>query len=157
MAIVKRILFVLFWEVIALLVVLIIKPAYYIPWLIICLILFFVLTYISLRFIPSKKDKKKLIELSKEYKEMMKKDFNVKTKAELLEFTCPSCEHVTSFWQFIKEDKCPKCDSKLWTTRIMETGNEYYELFIETEEIERFLSGLSFRQKNKLKKLMLEI
>ncbi len=137
--------------------IILMKPFLYVPWLIFCLIFLFFTYYLSFKFIPTKKENEILQELSKEYKIVLKKDYDVKTKANLLEFTCPSCEHLTNFLEFIEQKACPKCDSKLWTTRIMDKGPEYYDIFMETEKIERFLSKLSFRRKSRLKKMIVGI
>ncbi len=153
-AILKRLGFVIFWETIALLLLLVTKPDLYIAWLIFCFVFLFFLFYVSAKIIPTKREKKRLKELSVEYQEFMSKNFDIKTQANLLDFTCPSCEHTTNFWEFINENECPKCGSKLWTTKIMDKGKEYYDIFLESEKLDNFLSRLTFRQKNRLKKMM---
>ncbi len=154
LAALKRLIFILFWEAIAILVILLLPKQYYIFWLISCIILLFVLLILSSKIIPTKKEKNKLLELSKVYKSFIDKDFDIKTKANLLEFTCPSCEFTTNFRDFLTESECPKCNSRLWTTKIMDKGQEYYDIFLDNEKIENFISKLSFRQKSKLKKLV---
>ena len=154
---IKRLFFILFWEGIAVLFILLLKPKFYIPWLIACIALIFIFSFISVKIIPSKKERRKIKELGKKYMAVLENEFNVKTKADLLELTCPSCQHKTNYWEFLNEKACPKCDSKLWSTLIAEQPQDYYELFLEKEKNDRFLSSISFRQKGKLKKLALDI
>jgi predicted Zn-ribbon and HTH transcriptional regulator len=151
----KRTGFVLFWEIIVLLVLLLLKPDYYIPWLIFSLIVLFLLVYLSFKMIPSKKEEKRWRELAKKYDEKLKEMRELKIRARLLPFSCADCEFTSNFLTFLEEGKCPKCDSRRWTTLVPEKGEEYLEIFRKYEELQSFMDSFSYRQKNRLDKIRL--
>lgn len=151
---IKRIGFILFWELSLLLALFIIDPAYYLSWLIFCLISFFFLIYFSYKIILTKKSEKKLEKLFIQYKGYSKTEQDILTKSSLLNFSCPSCKHETNFKEFLIEEKCPKCDSKLWTTQINSKDSEYFSFYDKMQKVKKFMSHLTYRKKNKLKKLL---
>ncbi|PKL15133.1 MAG: hypothetical protein CVV50_01095 [Spirochaetae bacterium HGW-Spirochaetae-6] len=153
MKFVKRLLFVLFWELIVLLLLFEIDPQYYIAWVIFAIVFFFMMIFISFRVFPTKKEEQHWEKLKEEYLRILSRTKDCPTKAKLLSFTCPACSHESHYWDFLNEGACPKCDSKLWTTVIAGKEADYFDLFEKHQELDSFLSHLSFRQKKKLKKL----
>lgn len=149
----KRLLLVLFWELIVLLFLFEIDPQYYIPWVIFAIVFLFLMIFISLKVIPTKKEEQQWEKIKEEYLKIFGKTKDCATRAKLLSFTCPACSHETHYWDFLSEGVCPKCDSKLWTTTIAGKDPDYFELFEKHQELDSFFSKLSFRQKKKLKKL----
>jgi predicted Zn-ribbon and HTH transcriptional regulator len=151
----KRIGFVLFWEMIVLLILLLLKPEYYIPWLIFSLVTLFFLIYLSFRVVPSRKEEKRWRAVARKYHAKYEELREIRLKARLLPFSCADCEYTSNFLEFLEEGKCPKCDSRRWTTLIPEKGEQYLEIFRKYEEIQNFIQSFSYREKNKLEKIRL--
>ena len=149
----KRLGFILFWQMIIWLFLLIISPFYYIVWLIFSLVYLFFIVYLAFQVIPGRKMENQLRKLLIEYKKKIEENQEAKTKAAMRPFTCPACQHETHFLEFLENRKCPKCESKIWSTVIGQKEKEYYELYKFFEDYSNFISHLSFRQRSRLKKM----
>ncbi len=133
---------------------LIIDKNYYIHWFIFSFILLFFIIYISFRIIPTKKALSNLKKLFMEYKNKFSQSEEYQTSAQLLAFSCPLCKYESNYGEFLGESKCPKCESKLWSTVINEKGPEYYEIYQKHQQLENFINTLGFRDKKKLRKML---
>lgn len=153
---IKRFLFVIFWEIICLLFLFVLDSRYYIAWLIFSLIFFFMIVVLSYKIIPGRRFEIKLKKLFDEYKLLNRLDEKALIDASTLEMQCPSCEHKSNLREFLDGSKCPKCDSKLWTTTVGDKGEQYFNIFKTHQKANQFFNSLSYRQKTRLKKRLFE-
>lgn len=149
---IKRLLFVIFFQLIFFLTVFYVSDAKYYPVWMVSFVLFLLLNvFASVKFIPSKKKEDEFKNLADEYKAVTTSKSDIKIKAMKLEFVCPSCSNKNNYWTFLDNFQCESCGSGLWFSKLFEYEKAYDSLFKEKERIDSFFDSLSPNIKKKLK------
>ncbi|HNZ27023.1 MAG TPA: hypothetical protein PLG34_10330 [Spirochaetota bacterium] len=149
---IKRLLFVLFFQLIFFLTVFYVADAKYYPIWLVSFVLFLLLNiFASVKFIPSKRKENEFKNLASEYKAVTASRSDIKIKAMKLEFVCPNCSNKNNFWTFLDNFECDNCNSGLWSSKLSEYEKVYDSLFKEKEKIDSFFDSLSPSMKKKLK------
>lgn len=151
----KRFLFILFFQSLLLLTVFYIDESYYTEWLITFIIAFFLLIFISLFVVPSRKKETMLKNWLEDYKRITTLEASIKLNALQLEFTCPACSKTNNFWGFLENYKCNSCNSDLWSTKLKDQPEEYTNVFTQKEQVNNFYDRIPYRTLKKIKKLAL--
>jgi hypothetical protein len=149
---IKRISFILFWQSLALLTVLLVNQEWYAAWFAGFVILFFLLLLLSGKIIPSKRDQDTLSRILNDYKSIIKLEDELHDESIKLEMTCPACEVKNNLWSFIEDYKCRKCGSDLWTSKAPDLGEKFEKALAKRNKIYNFYNKLGSKYRGKLKK-----
>ncbi len=150
----KRIVFIIFWQTLFLLTVFYVPEKYYPEWFVTFFLLLILMIFFSARVIPSKKREKKLSELLNEYCDMTKLHEDIKKDSMQLQYTCPACKVKNSFWSFLDEYRCNACGSTAWSSELSKYDDSYKKIFEKREKVVNYFSSLSPGIKRKLKNMM---
>ncbi len=114
-------------------------------------ILLLLWTLFFIRIVPSKRQRQYTKILTREYKEIGKQEAELKSKASIIQMTCPSCKVNDNLFRFLNEGVCPACKSGLWTTTLPEAGDEHRLLFSQKENINAFYARINASQLRKIR------
>lgn len=149
----RRIIFILFWQCLFFLTVFYIARKYYAEWLVAFFVVFVFLVYLSSKVIPSRRREEAMQKLYEEYSVISQKEQDIRTQSLKLEMTCPSCGTSNSYWTFLEDYKCLKCGSDLWMTTLPKQTKQHDALFQEREKVFAFYSRIGSRLRRRLVKM----
>lgn len=149
----RRILFVLFWQLVFLLVLLRLPRELYAEWLVGFGIGTLLSAVFSFRFIPGRREEAAFILLRKEYEENAVALEDARGQALRLEMSCPACKTKGSYWSFLEDYKCDKCGSDLWVSTLKKYSAAHSRLFEKRDRAFTFNSRLSSRVRRRLRRL----
>ena len=151
--ILRRIAFVLFWQLVFVLVLLRLPRELYAEWLVGFGIGTLLSIVFSFRFVPGKREEEAFLKLRKEFEENVAALEDVRSQALRLEMSCPGCKTKSSYWSFLEDYKCDKCGSDLWVSTLKKYPAGHSRLFEKRDRAFAFNNRLSSRVRRRLRRL----